>query len=278
MRSGILICALSVSAAVLGAVRSSNTFALTAVATSSMTNTIVCIPWTGYTEPGEPTVDSRIDHIVSPYGLTDGDMILAVTNNVTYAAWMLTADSSEVGSPRHWTPITSSQKLADGSTLLERNTGDGLVARGSGLWLVRQNPGTKGHANPFYLYGQAATGGAEVLIRGGSKSVPTCTMLACPDASVAVNVNRIAWEGVGADDTLIVTTDSAMSRYYMWDATKKLWYYAKTSVSAGAIVTEYVTDLPDIPAGVGFWYVRRTAGDITVSLGASSASGTPPEG
>lgn len=254
---GLLVAGL-LAATVRGEVRSANTFALTMVS-SSLTNTIVAVPWTGCGS------DIRIDRLVWPQGLTTGDMVLAVTSGVTYAAWVLQADASQGDGARSWQPISTVQKADAGSAaILADNDGSGTLACGNGFWLVRRNPAQ----GPFSLYGIWRNGSVSVTVKGGSAAAPVSTMLAHPDVSRAVDLNALAWpvDRIGAKDTLVVALDAKTTRNYLWDAKKGKWYYGRTSVQNGAIATEYVYDLAAIPAGTGFWFVRRTAGDFTLTF------------
>lgn len=247
-----------VALAAAAEIRSPRTFALVDVE-GSRANTIIAVPWSGFDG------DIRIDHLVWPQGLTTGDMVLAVTNGVSYGAWILQAVPGSDTGAREWRPIATVKRNDSGReiSILADNDGTGTVVRGSGLWLVRQNPGTA-----FSLHGILHASSASVTIPGGSTSVPTYMLLAHPDATRAVNVNSLAWpaDKIGAKDLLVVSTGTSTSQNYLWDSKLGKWYYGKTSVQNGAIATEYVYDLADIPAGTGFWYVRRTAGDITIDF------------
>lgn len=239
-------------------VRSANTFALTTVSSSSLTNTIVAVPWRGCDS------DIRVDRLVWPQALSKGDMLLAVTNGVTYAAWVLQDDPASASGARVWSPIATVQRPATGTTgILAENDGSGTVASGHGLWLVRQNPSAA-----FNLHGIWREGAVSVTIKGGSAAEPVGTLLAHPDTTRAVDLNTLAWpsDKIGAKDTLVVPLDAKTTRNYLWDAKRAKWYYGRTSVQNGAIATEYVYDLAPIPAGTGFWYVRRVAEDFTLTF------------
>ena len=254
-----LLAAGLLAAMVRGEVRSANTFALVTVSSSSLTNTIVAVPWMGCGG------DIRIDRLVWPEGLTTGDMVLAVTNGVTYAAWTLQADPSLGNGARSWQPISTVQKLESGhSAILADNDGRGTLACGNGFWLVRRNPA----GSAFCLYGIWRNGPVSVTVKGGSAAAPVSTMLAHPDVSRAVDLNALAWpvDKIGPKDTLVVSLDAKTTRNYLWDGKKGKWYYGRTSIQNGAIATEYVYDLAAIPAGTGFWYVRRVADDFTLTF------------
>lgn len=267
-RKAFLACALSLSAVASAAVRSSNTFAVFDVSSSSLAHTMIAVPVAGYAQDGVVS-DSRIDHLVSPAGLTAGDMLLAVTNGVSYAAWSLQPAANGENGAKEWQPISTVQRLdADKRTsVMADNDGTGTIGRGHGLWLVRQDPGAKGAPKGFSLCGIWTESATEVTIHGGTVANPYYTILARPSVSDSLVINELAWpsDKIGAKDTLVVPTDSSAGRVYQWDATKRKWYYGQTSVKNGMISTERVYDLV-VPAGTGFWYVRRAAGDISLTF------------
>lgn len=268
MRKQLLLAFASLlSAAALAEARSSNTFALYEIDTSAQQNTIVAVPVTGYGADD----DVRIDSLVWADGLTQGDMLLAVTSGVSYAAWSLQPVAGSTTGAMSWQPMSTVQRLDSSkekrSGIIANNDGTGTIPRGQGLWLIRQNPGTASAKSSFSLFGVWNDDVITVTVRGGSSAAPSYTMLADPSATADLDLNAIEWpDGVGATDTLVVPSDAATNRVYLWDAEKKKWYYAKTSLSDGAITTEYVYNLDKIPAGTGFWYVRRTDGELKITF------------
>lgn len=269
MRIGILLATvLSVVMSVSAATFSSNTFALYEV-DSALQSTIVAVPVSGYGADGELS-DARINSLVCPHGLTEGDMLLAVTSGVSYAAWELKPVAGSTTGAMEWRPIATAQRVDSGtrSSIIAENDGTGTIARGQGLMLIRKNPGTRDNKGKFSLFGLWKGGETTVTIRGGSSSAPTYTMLADPVAREPLNLNALAWPAarIGANDTLVLTSESSASRVYLWDAKKNSWYYAKTAIANGMITTEYVYNLDPVPPGTGFWYVRRTEGDFTLTF------------
>lgn len=245
-------------------VRSANTFAMVDVA-SAKANTIIAVPWTG------ADGDLRADRLVWPQGLTTGDMLLAVTNDVGYAGWILQPVAGDAGGARAWVPMSTAQRTdATSRVTWKDHDGTGTAARGTGLWLIRQATSA-----PFTLYGLASDGAAAVTVRGGTSKAPTYTMIASPDATRPVDVNALPWpaDKIGLNDQIVVPTSGTASQNYLWDDVERKWYYGRTYVKDnGRIGTEFIYTLP-IPAGTGFWYVRRTAGDFTLSFTAP-AGGT----
>lgn len=246
------------------------------------TNTIVSVPWVGYTADGKPTQALPANRLVSPIGLTHGDLLMQVTNEVAYAAWSL--DVNATTGARSWQPVMSASRSDDafGRTRNEimNHTGTGVAERGRGIWVIRQNPlNAGGTANPIYLYGQWTNAGRVVEIPGvvlgktqtyGGYDACTYTMLANPDCTQAMPINDLGWDSelVGASDTIVIPNDSAASRVLFWEepsaaAPDGRWYYTKTERVGFAMKTTKGYDAT-VPAGVGFWYVRRAADPLYV--------------
>ncbi len=296
-----LSCALPLAAAIVflapasvrGAdneARSPNTHAIVKVI-SPLTNTIVATPWTFYTPDGAPTTNLPIDRLVRPTNLTTGDMVIALTNNVKYAAWRLVeTDEDEVGGDgrksRRWEAVTTVQRVnADAAARTDIWNGDHqdmTQQRGYGLWVYRQNPleldengapkkDAAGNVvpKPFYLYGQLASGEAKVKVYGKDVKIdePVFTMLANPHLNQTVKLNDIFagyWDHIGPDDKIIIPTDHNQHIYCLRLGTRsgpaKSWCYARMTITSGGLQkTEYVTDIPFDPH-IGFWYVRHSIG------------------
>lgn len=268
---------LAVGGASAAPVVSSNIHGLVRIEPTT-TNTIISVPWTGYTADGKPTRALLANRLVSPKGLTVGDLLMQVTNEVAYAAWSL----EETDGTRAWQPVMSASRGADalGQTRNEILThdGNGSVERGRGIWLIRQNPlKADGSANPVYLYGQWTNAGRAVEIPGvvlgktqsyGGYDVCTYTMLANPDCAQATPINAIGWDAdlVGANDTIVIPNDQVASKVLFWDEKAEKWYYTTTEPMPGMPFLMHTVKVYDaeVPAGAGFWYVRRAADPLYV--------------
>lgn len=282
-------------------VYSSNIHAIVKVV-SCATNTIISVPWMFYTPDGASTTNLPVDHLVRPTNLTLGDYVLAHLPNPsnpvkkTYAAWQLTKTTEPIPGVANpsadgdycwkWEPVMTATREETVSRFEQDNNGsyrtdvwepDGIATntacRGYGVWLLRQNPvDGDGNAKPFYLYGQWTTDDATVTIKGGTSETPVCTMLANPDCLHATDVNKLTWSNVGETDTLIITTDSKTTLYCTYKDGK--WGYStQTRVNKNAgkegkdpywVVKTVRVDAPEVLAGTGFWYVRRSSGDMSL--------------
>ena len=241
---------------------STNAYAI-AEFTCSSTNTIICVPWTGYTSDGKPTLDLLVNRLVSPRNLTTGDLVIKL-DGADYLAWSLEDVAGSTTGEREWQAInTVSSEIIDSLTKseLNENTDTGTEKCGLGVWLIRQDP-----TKSFYLNGQWTKSYAPIQVAQGSAEANALTMLANPN-NAETKVNDLTWSGVAAGDVIILTTDSSMTHYCQWDATKSQWYYtAKEKVVKGKITTTKTVAHYDltVPAGVGFWY-RSAGGQPTVN-------------
>lgn len=260
--------AAGVSVTAFGKAWSLNQFAVNKVVSSS-TNTIVCIPWSGYATNEPPQL--AINKLVNSHGLKQGDQMLScITNEVgayRYDAW-------EFQEATHsWKQIHVVERYNEEGQGLDPYGVTNGVLRGSGLWVVRKSGGDL--SVPIYLHGQYATNPAPVKIAGGTAEVPSVRMLANPDFTAAQNVNdMLDWTtvGVSEEDWLSLPSASKAIRQLHWDSGNHKWYISQKTVKTEGgktkVYSENVTEGPllSVPAGTGFWYVRRVPGDIEVTF------------
>ena len=281
---------------------SSNTYGFLKIV-SSATNTIISIPWKGYTEDDQPTLDLLADHLVKPKNIDVGDELLLLgPDNKTYASWLMTktkdANGRVVGTwqgaltvtPRAW---IDGGRTYSNDTYVYDGTDTAVTKRGYGLWLIRHNPlDASGNPKPFYVHGQWTKVAQEVTV-AGTNALPTVagpydmaayTMLANPDCTKDTKINDMSWPDAGPNDTLIVTTDSKMTLFCFklkknprrGGGVTDHWYYntsAPQTVDYNATATSEYSDDITVPKGTGFWYVRRTGADFTFTWPAPASTG-----
>lgn len=263
------------SATAFGRVSSLNTFAVNKVYTAA-SNTIVCVPWSGYST-NAVSPELKINKLVNSMNLHENDQLWAchhdrANNDLLYDVWELQADHS-------WKQLHVVKRYDVHHEEPYGSTNN--VTRGTGLWVVRNSHGEE--EIPVYLHGQYATNEAPVSIASGSTNEPFDVMLANPDYTQAMNVNdMVDWENVGvssADKLSIPGTKGTMypTRNLKWDANAKKWTYPTSSGPGTKVGGFVVDDLPVysstcqevcVPAGRGFWYVRKSASpdEITVTF------------
>lgn len=233
---GALVAAGVASAEI--AAPTSNTFGWLRV-DSTKQYTIVAVPWLGCDGAAVKVAD-----LVKVDNLTAGDM-LYVYQGGAYKAWILQNGA--------WTPTTT---VADGKKpAAAGGAAEAALARGSALWLYRQNA-----ADPFYVYGQhsADVASAPALTAGAYN------LIANPNASdYDLNSGKIT--GATKGDQVQVVGDAGVTRLYTFDGTS--WGYDNLVQVEGAPFSrnERVTTGCTIPAGQGVWYVSKGATAPTIA-------------
>ena len=276
-----VFAAFGVCAAEGDCVYSSNAHAIVKVETFS-TNVLIAVPWTFYTPTGSSDTNLPINRLVKPEGLDDGDMLLNVTQNTPqkYQSWMLIKDKDGIGT---WTSVISIENAnADvKASLIQKEQqisfgadAESPVSRGIGLWLVRKNPKDgSGNWKPVYLYGQWTKAPASVTVKGGA-GVTNAVMIAYPACTKAVKINEdMTWDFVGSKDTLSIPNGGDAWNMAVWNPSEGKWGMEKVTEEVRTFgkrtvivqTSSWDYDIT-VPAGCGFWYIRRdVAGDCTIS-------------
>jgi len=261
-------CGLVVGLAALAAedARSSNIHGIVKVETAT-TNVLIAVPWSFYTPTGASTTNLPVDHLVWPKNLDDGDLLMLVTSDSLqtagrYMTWMLVRNTGNSNDPGRWVPALT---VEPGEVNLANS--EQQIARGFGLWLIRQDPKDgSGNWKPFYLYGQYASGSASVSV-SNETTAANAVMIANPFCQTLSVNEDVTWTGVGANDTLSIPNGTDAWDLALWDTAQQKWYISKSTRQGRKIVTSRVYNLT-IPAGHGFWYIRRTVGEITITFNA----------
>ncbi|MGN0888960.1 MAG: glycine-rich domain-containing protein [Kiritimatiellia bacterium] len=233
---------------------------------SATTNTLIAVPWTWYSKEEQKAENIPVRKLVKTTNLSEGDLLYAWVSDGTYAAWML--------SDGDWTPCNTVKIDSLGMAVsVTADAEDAPIAeqtripRGSGLWLVRRRPlDEQGRVIPFWIYGQSVTTDVVTTIPGlsasGDATIGTSVSLGSPYAA-SIRINDLVFEGgVGANDTILVPDgDTGTSKYLVY--TEKGWRWSTTKVVGGRVHTAFDYDVT-VPAGLAFWYVRRSSGELRI--------------
>ena len=240
--------------AVTNAIPSTNVIGVLRVE-SALTNTVTAVPWQALASAPQDAADIAAGAVVHPLNLSEGDRILAFdTAAGVYRIWMMDADGS-------WTPL-SVVTMVDGVSVTPA-ADDWSFAPGTGIWISRAAPREGASAKPYYLYGQMPAGAYAATVAGGTAAAPKSTLCANPTAS-AVGLGGVEFEGgIGADDTIVFNTASGASTVYSRNKANTAWGRSVKTVVNGRIHSTWTEDGVVAP-GTGFWYVRRSAGALTV--------------
>ena len=269
-----LAVAVSASAAVTtNKVESANIFGLLPV-TSSLAKTPIAVCFGAVAGQavvsGNATnivaVDSQIavSNIIKTATLSVGDELYVWDKeNSRYNVYKLTDGGSGV---KYWAPQTSYTIGANGET---SNTAiDSAIATqkwGQAVWLYRKDT-----ASNIYLFGQVHSSAAtQTVVTAGNN------LIGAPTAA-AFDLNSIVWTGVNAstidgtnikevgDVIHVIRKDLGKTTDYYYDGTA--WGYRSVTVTDGLPGYTWTKTGCIVPAGTGFWYVRKTGtGDMTIT-------------
>lgn len=235
LRSMIGFCALAVAAFGL----ESNTCGLMNVPSTAKT-TMIAVPWV--TVGG--TADAmKVANLVKTDTLSAGDELYYYDESTgTYYCWKLQDGA--------WKKTTTASQAGT----FTAPTDDYAIARGKGLFLVRQDT-----SKEIWLYGQAGTGSVSVKITAGAYNMianPNTTAYDIKDVAGGVGDQVIAYDATGKQ--ILYTKDG------------EGWYRmapSETGVTIGG-VTRYPSVKTysgcTIPAGQGAWYVSKSEATPTI--------------
>lgn len=238
---------------------------------AATTNVLIAVPWTFYTPDGSSSSNLPVNRLVRPVNLCPGDMLLNVRDSKVFESWMLVvADyDKEVLEWVAAKSITGNTRVpSDKVDLEDKPSAEKPIPRGTGLWLVRTNPQTEGGEwLPFYLYGQWAKGGALVTVDGPAEGMEeNAVMIAHPGCMRELVINSdIRWQGVEAGDTLSIPNGTDAPDLAEWDVEKGQWWISKTVRDGRRVISVQDYDIT-VPAGQGFWYVRRAPTPVSIEF------------
>ena len=211
---------------------------------SALTNTVTVAPWLSMSVDSTNEIDVAVSDVVNPNGLSSGDMIVAYDSaEKQYCGWTHDSGTS-------WKALTTVTK--DGISISEAATTQ--MSPGYAFWLVRSAP-----TPYFYLVGRYTGGGFAAEIAGGTTANPGATLVANP-TMCDIKVNDIDWQGKPlANDKITIPREGVAPLDLTWR--NGAWGYTdrRYDPEKDKLVNVRVTDIT-IPAGTGFWYIRRDEG------------------
>ena len=225
-------------------VESMNTMGILKVP-SPKTLEIVAVPWEQLAPSGG--VQVLVADLVKTATLTPGDK-LHVYDRATkdYKSWSYDAEDG-------WVSLGTFKVTAAGLSFQEAgDQTEQAVARGSAVWLERQNA-----SKPFYLYGQYAKDEVATKVEKNKHN-----LVACPKMEAfRLNSGKITGD-IGPNDQIMVPgADGNPPKLYSYKAGKG-WGY--NTIPEGGKRLTFVTTDDEVPAGTGFWYISK-GGDPTIA-------------
>ncbi len=232
---------------------------------SSLTNTIVAVPWVEV-DTGNAI---KVEKLVKTDNLAAGDFLWVYDHeNKTWYSYKLE------GSPLAWgATVTVNQEGASAPG----TAADRPLPRGSAIFLQR-NSGDL--SKPFYIYGQYQTDSTPLTTTvesgsGSAKDAVAYTLVANP-RGVAFDLNgrtkTVGGEevanvtGAQSGDKIVIPNDDGSSSIYVYDGTQeKKWRYhtfVDTSITLNGkpVQEKQWREAPPIEMGRGFWYVSVGSG------------------
>ena len=196
-------------------------------------NTIVAVAFKELSAADECV---SVANIVSTEGLDAGDVV-SVYWNGGFETWTLAVDAQGVKS---WAKNAKKFSVGSDGQVTESAGVDSTDVRppvGSGIWLVRN--GTVPFT--FHLFGAYLAPSATTAAAG------TKTLMGNP----GLEAKAPTISGMSNGDTIQFATDSGRLNTYTYNSTKKKWGYWDSDNKP------VWDDVPEIPAGTGFWYVSK---------------------
>ena len=209
---------------------------------STLTNTLAAVPWVALA--GDPFASAAAPMSVAGYvhtpQLNDGDSVQVADKGYIYRQWSWKKNAKEwEGS----TTVTSSGVYPE--TLASEHT----VARNDAVWVTRNYPAAK----PFFLIGQYSSAMQTLRIAAGTTAGATCTLVANPTFT-AKKINDYNWGNNPIEGDLIrIPNEKAAPQVLRW----------KNGQWGRLAGGKWKTDT-EVPAGTGFWYMRK--GDTEFEL------------
>lgn len=210
------------------------------------TNTIVAV---AFKELSAKDEDVSVANIISSEDLNAGD-IVCVYHNGGYESWTLAIDGQGV---KYWEKNEKKISLdADGVPTITDGKDATTVRPPIGSGFCLRHVGNK-YPFTFHIFGaylEPSSTTAAAAVGGRS----TKTLMGNPGmVAKAPTITNMA-----NGDTLQLIMPSGVMKAYTYNKTKNQWSYWDDKNKPQWI------DSPEVPAGIGFWYVAK--GDVDVSF------------
>jgi hypothetical protein len=236
----------------------SNEVGFSSVPASAGDNSIITVPYVACLDNDG---DVMLADLVSTNGLvahadTPGaaDQLIVLTTNslgvLRYGYYWL---DSDVG----WVNITTSVKQPNGpdEAFDPGPAADFPISRGKGFWLKRVASSTA----DVYVKGESSASNPSTAIVDGLNLVGYGT-------AAEMTLNSVSWTGADggngltttSDKIIVVESDGSLSYYYYF--IDPGWGGAYAALSGNWINEDYTVANVTVPAGKGFWYLRRDGG------------------
>lgn len=244
-------------------IQGSNTVGFKAITAPGEANTIITVPFEACLGGGSA---GMLADLVATNGLTatadnpaSADQLVVLTTNgldlVYYYYWCQAGQG--------WVAVTTEMLMPDGSAQAVTPSAATAfeVSRGLGFWIKRAPSATA----TLYVKGQVSSAKQSTEIKSGLNLVGYGTV-----TQFTLNGSGIDWTGAyggtgntaTSDKILVVAADGSFTEYFYF--VKPVgWPVGYDALDHKWITKSYALATETIPAGRGFWYVRRGAGSFT---------------
>ncbi len=253
------------SRAAIQPIDGANAVGFAAITAPGIGSTIITVPFEACLGSGAA---GMLSDLVATNGLTSAgdpaaaDQLVVLTTSgpsqVYYYYWYQTG----IG----WTKITTEKIMPDGSlqTLTPPEANAFAIARGLGFWIKRSAVS----ATPVYVKGQISSAHQTTAINPGLNLVGYASL-----SDFTLNDSGIDWTGAyggtgntkTSDKILVVNTDGTFTEYFYF-VKPDGWAAGYSALDHKWITSGYTLANVTIPAGQGFWYLRRGTGSFPFHL------------
>jgi hypothetical protein len=218
---------------------------------SSLTNTLVAVPWVSFGDNSDlnDSMPVTISNFVHTSHLANGDALL-VANNVGFVY-------------NQWSWNKTLNKWDTSSTITSRgivtpsDADKHSLARNSTVWVSRNNPEEK----PFFLIGQYSSSQVSLTIQAPTDENAMCTLVPNPSME-AVNINSYNWNAKPlAEDFIRIPNEKGVPLNLSWNGSEWGRYVKVPGERYSAWKNNEV-----VPAGTGFWYMRKGGDAFEITL------------
>ena len=196
-------------------------------------NTIVAVAFKELSAADECV---SVANIVSTEGLDAGDVVSVYWND-GFESWTLKVDAQDI---KVWEKNEKKFSVGSDGQVTQSDGADATEVRppvGSGIWLVHK----AGGSFTFHLFGAYLAPSATTAAAG------TKTLMGNP--GLVAKAPTIT--GVSNGDTIQFATGGKLLNVYTYNTASGKWGFWNENNEPDS------TPVPEIPAGIGFWYVSK---------------------
>jgi hypothetical protein len=210
---------------------------------SSLANTLAAVPWVALEQDpeGADLVPVTVSNYLNTAHLEDNDAIQVASQGNIYKRWSWNKRDKK------WNAATTVTKNAVYSAT---DAGEHPLPGNSAVWISRANSGNK----PFFLVGQYSKNDVSLQIGGDESGDETFTLVSNPSFE-PVRVNDYNWgTNPVKGDVIRIPNEKEAPLLLSWNGSE----WGRLVKLPGERYGVWKNDAV-VPAGTGFWYMRKGA-------------------